>query len=439
MKFPLSSLLLLSGLVSASETPMDYAQGWQLETPGESALYQLDLPYEVLAVSQHDLADIAIFDAAGQPLTWWRERVDIPLTRQEQRVSLAVYPDGELTTDQQTGEIRIISEPDKTEVRIAPQSSAAVPEPRPQTDAYIVLVPEDAPLLAELELHWRGDGSSRVEEIRIRASDTLLNWRTAGGGAIARLQGNGDVFVQRRVPLQVADAAFYRIEWGAMPADWQLDAVYGISVAVTRIPAMEWRQFAPVRDEQALYIASAALLRPQRMNLSLTADNTVLAASTETRVATDAPWRRADQGVFYRLQGTDSILHNPPHRLDGSAMRELRLAVSTGQADSVRTIELGWTPPRIMFVASGQKPYVLAVGAAQPGAAAAKPALGFAEDALTPGIARLGAPVTLGGEPALQARLQISWKTVLLWSLLLTGTIMVLLMVWRLARSARQD
>lgn len=74
---------------------MEYAQGWRIETPGQQALYQLDLPYEVLAASQHDLSDIALFDAAGQPLTWWRESVGTPLAREERRVALVVYPDGQ--------------------------------------------------------------------------------------------------------------------------------------------------------------------------------------------------------------------------------------------------------------------------------------------------------------------------------------------------------
>lgn len=38
----------------------------------------------MLAASQHDLSNIALFDAAGQPLTWWREPVDTPLARPEQ-------------------------------------------------------------------------------------------------------------------------------------------------------------------------------------------------------------------------------------------------------------------------------------------------------------------------------------------------------------------
>lgn len=283
MKFPLLSLLLLAGLASAAETPMEYAQGWRIETPGQQALYQLDLPYEGLAASQHDLSDIALFDAAGQPLTWWREPANIPLAREERRVALAVYPDSRITTDQTTGEILIISKPDRTEVRITPRSSAPSSEQRSPADAYIVLVPDDAPPLAELELHWHGAGGSRVAEVRIMASKTLSAWQVAGGGAIARLQGNDEAFLQRRVPLHIHNARFYRIEWDSMPADWQLEAVYGIGALETRIPTMEWRSFTPLRDGQTLTITSDALLRPEQIKPAFAGDNGVLAARIEIR------------------------------------------------------------------------------------------------------------------------------------------------------------
>lgn len=144
------------------------------------------------------------------------------------------------------------------------------------------------------------------------------------------------------------------------------------------------------------------------------------------------------QGVFYRLHGSDGVLRNPSRPLTGEAMRELRLEVTTGQAGSVRTVELGWVPPRVIFVASGPKPYLLAVGAAETGTAAVTPALEFAEEILTPGLAWLAAPLALGGKAALEPRLEINWKTVLLWGLLLAGTVMILLMVWRLAHSTNR-
>lgn len=119
-------------------------------------------------------------------------------------------------------------------------------------------------------------------------------------------------------------------------------------------------------------------------------------------------------------------------------MRELRLEVTIGQTGSVRTVELGWISPRVIFVASGPKPYSLAAGAAKPGTAAVAPAPGFAEETLTPGPARLAAPLTLGDKTALEPRLEINWKTALLWSLLPAGTVMVLLMIWRPAHSANK-
>lgn len=201
-----------------------------------------------------------------------------------------------------------------------------------------MLVPDDAPPLAELELHWHGAGGSRVEEVRIKTSETLADWRAAGGGAIARLRGNGEAFLQRRVPLRVHNARFYRIEW------------------------------------DSITITSEALLRPEQIKLAFAEDNGVLAARIEIRNTAASSWHRVYQGVFYRLQDSGGVLRNPPRPLTGEAMRELRLEVTTGQAGSARTAGLGWIPPRVIFVASGPKPYLRAAGATEPGTAAVTPA-----------------------------------------------------------------
>jgi hypothetical protein len=61
-------LLLLTGLAVA-EAPADFAFGVPLETSGPQALFQVELPPAVYeGVVRADLADLRVFNAAGEPV-----------------------------------------------------------------------------------------------------------------------------------------------------------------------------------------------------------------------------------------------------------------------------------------------------------------------------------------------------------------------------------
>lgn len=69
-------IYLLSGAALAATLPQDYATGWRITPENPGAFYELALPYDVLAASQHDLRDIGIFNANGESVAWWLQPHD---------------------------------------------------------------------------------------------------------------------------------------------------------------------------------------------------------------------------------------------------------------------------------------------------------------------------------------------------------------------------
>ena len=67
----------------------DYAYAWPLQTPGDSAAWQVELTPEVYAtVTRADLRDVAVLNAAGDPVPM-AERSDAAAKGRE---TLAVLP-----------------------------------------------------------------------------------------------------------------------------------------------------------------------------------------------------------------------------------------------------------------------------------------------------------------------------------------------------------
>jgi Protein of unknown function (DUF3999) len=63
----LLALLLLVPALAAAEQPRDFAYGIALETSGQDALQQLEVPRAVYEGVVHpDLADVRVFNGAGE-------------------------------------------------------------------------------------------------------------------------------------------------------------------------------------------------------------------------------------------------------------------------------------------------------------------------------------------------------------------------------------
>lgn len=112
-------------------------------------------------------------------------------------------------------------------------------------------------------------------------------------------------------------------------------------------------------------------------------------------------------------------------------------------ADQLPTIELGWQLPQITFVAQGAGPFRLLSGSAKKAQRVNFPSR-LVSDNNTIEVVKLLPAITIKRDLSLsseedEAVDKYSWRTLLLWLVLLIGVFIMGVMTYKLARSMGED
>jgi hypothetical protein len=176
-----------------------------------------------------------------------------------------------------------------------------------------------------------------------------------------------------------------------------------------------------------------------RLRIGLPQPNTLASVQVFARNRDDQPWQVISTGVLYRLQRDGREIANPDLAVAGSGWRFWLLRVDQkggGIGQGEPTLQAGWVPQQLVFVARGNPPFQLTYGnaAAQPAAypiATIVPGWRSAEE-LQAALATAGAQRELAGARALRA--PIDYKTWTLWGSLALAVVVLAWMAWQLTR-----
>ena len=153
-----------------------------------------------------------------------------------------------------------------------------------------------------------------------------------------------------------------------------------------------------------------------------------------SRERADAGWRwRAGPWMSFQVGAADGDNRSEPRALSPVLReRHWRLTPASPVGEAMPVLRLGYRPEVAVFLAQDAAPFALAAGSANVQRAEAP--IPDLLDALRkqrgpgwqPAPARLAqAAEELAGERALQPQRQIDWKSLLLWSLLVGGALLV--------------
>ncbi|MEQ8662785.1 MAG: DUF3999 family protein, partial [Gammaproteobacteria bacterium] len=182
-----------------------------------------------------------------------------------------------------------------------------------------------------------------------------------------------------------------------------------------------------------------------RVGLVLT-PNRVVRGTLDARRAVDAPWQHVHDGDWYALRVDDLTVRSTACAALRTGFRYWRFTPATGEslAPDAATLELHWRAGRYRVLATGDGPYLLAVGSAR--AAALPPPAAMPEVALDADtLARLSAPAVLGAARELGGESRrrplapaLPWQRIALWAVLVAGVLMIGAMAWRLYGEMRR-
>ncbi|WP_233238162.1 DUF3999 domain-containing protein [Bordetella sp. LUAb4] len=427
-------------------------QRYALEPLASAAYYQITLNDAIYAASRRgDLSDLRILNSAGEPVPHSFDNA-IAAARPATLRPVRWFP-LPATGDQNTADsgLNVTIGPDGA-LRAASRPPAAATRAGDIIDLGANGAPLTALLIHLQDKSWQG-------RVNISVSADLREWTPVIQAPLLKT-GSGDAtLAQERVELDGLRARYVRLRWpDGTPTLAGIDAE-SVPVDATP-PTRAWRGGIATQAGASAgeYLFDTGGAYPvDRVQFELPQANTVARGQLYSRADAQAPWRMVAEGQLLRLQaapvsspdigGSDTPQvnmstgeqRNPPWAVQPDTDRHWRLTVDTrsgGLGSGLPTVDLGWRPTVITFVARGAGPFVLAVGNPNWEPAAVPLADLMAADAGVPQQARIGrqlAPMPA----AVAARTDDpgARRRYVLWTVLIAAVAVLGCMAWRLFRA----
>lgn len=444
MRLLSACLLACATAAAAEQRPDEFAYAAPIAIDGTQALQRLEIPQSAYeGAARLDLGDLRVFNGAGEPVPYAFMPRSAPGTAAAPPLALKYFPlQGARGTTAGALEIHAQRNADGTVVRVI-----ANDEPRKGTRTLVGYLVDATALkqaLATLELDWRSAGDL-VGSLRVEGSDDLARWTTLAAAApLVSLQFDGQRLEQKSVELPAVRYKYLRLSWPAEQAPLELITLRGRPRDVRIEPERRWKAVAgSAGDKPGDYLFDLGGRLPvDRLRIGLPQPNTLASVQVFARNRDDQPWQVISTGVLYRLQRDGREVANPDLAVAGSGWRFWLLRVDQkggGIGQGEPTLQAGWVPQQLVFVARGSPPFQLAYGnaAAQPAAypiATIVPGWRSDEE-LQAAPASAGAQRELAGARAL--RTPIDYKTWALWGSLALAVAVLGWMAWQLTRQMR--
>jgi hypothetical protein len=428
----LLAFTILPVLASAASTLDDYAQGVRLETYSGRPLAEVLLPDEVYQkVTREDLGDLRVFNADGtavpHALCVAPTRIEPVVARDALSVFEVQGPDAKSTDGTQVD----VETAGGTQVRVRERGNDA-PEGA-QTLAHVIDARGITDELRAIEFDWSSPDGASQARVRVEASSDLDQWRTIVDATTLLRVAQGEQQLQRKViPLPAAHYDYLRVERVDGGPPLQIAGVIGEHVSAATDIEPVWFNANPLvstTPAEVLFDANhTAPITYARVVLPM--DNSSVHVRIQSRPDDTSEWRNRWSGEVYSIVNEGERRVSPPAQFDADFDRYWRIAYDKPSAalNPTPTLELGYRPAKLRFLAQGAGPFTLAFGSRRAEIATPQPCGSLLSDVSTRdmndliGDATLGASEQLGGATALKplpAKTPV--RLVILWSVLILG------------------
>ncbi|NUL38890.1 DUF3999 family protein [Kosakonia sacchari] len=448
----LAALVTTAGAAISSEavpdSPPDYAFGATLDLPQPASWYRVDLPQDTYAQSAWpDLRDVRVFNHDGErvPFTLETQRVT---ARAPEPIALRVFPLDTSPVDTGTEGQHVVRlhSSSGVDIRIEGEPDEVVGQ------SYLLAFPENTPEnfnLAQLKLAWSEPVKNWRGKVTLFFSSDMRNWTTLQNDApVMELASGSDRLKLDQINLDQpmpADGVRYLLMVFDTP---------NLPVTITQVTARPGSEPTPLEQvemaghEQRISPTEAQYQWAQPQPLSALsirlAQEGVLPVSIDWRSSASGEWKALSKTVLWALNGRTSA----PLSLPGDAVQAVRITTLDARLpEALPQVTGSRDRQSLVFNAQGKGPFMLAWGnrAAAPVAVTME---GLIPEALRKQLDLTAIPevlvqdrVALGGEERLTAtspaERQQTWKTVLVWGVLLLGVVVLVWMALRIWREVK--
>lgn len=399
--------LLVSGAPAAEPRPGDALHRAEIVTTGTGPFHRLPLPLAVYqGAARADQGDLRVLNAQGEvlPHAWWR-----PQATRAERVRESQVPFFPLPPAAAPGtgalEVYVRRQGDGTLVAVRPGRETA---PVPGTGDLII----DATRLPGAQfLHLSAAaGPQPWHAYTLESSDDLEHWQMLKGDAVfVQLEHQGEQLESAGSRWRTPAGRYLRLRWRDPATAPRVEAVsLGRNSQEITPPEPLWS--APLvpqdGDAQGFVYELPAHLPLEQLRIGLPQLNLLLPYTLQRercqgreqrlRRQPACVWQNLSSGVAYRLQSGAGEVESGEVQLDGAVgagRLRLRVDAAAGLLGTARpTLQIGFVPRELVFLARGSGPYTLTWGGS--GLPADLP-LGTLQPGLDPGQPPLAAPASL--------------------------------------------
>lgn len=443
----MSSVLAASPALAAPPSKNDYASGISIEAPSSQPMIEAVLPEEVYrTVIRDDLGDLRVFNAEGMPVPHAfcaAPQAEDPEVTEE---SLPVFVLRGRKPDSTSGARVEVETSGGTRVGVKDSSA---PDAEVSNRLIHIIDAREASELRAIRFDWSSpDGVSEVK-VRIEASEDLDRWQTIVPASTLLLAQQGDQELRReRIQLPKRAYEYLRVQRVDSGPPLAIKSVLAEQVGAAEAIEPVWFVANRLQPNEADAMAfDAAHVAPvTHARFRLPRENSSVGVTIQSRKDEQSPWHTRWSGESYIVVTDTNRRESPPARFAPTSDRLWRVQI---QNDALlyqgATLELGYYPARVRFLAQGAGPFTVAFGSRRAEPAHSARCDGLLADVSAADRERMvavgytGAVVSLGGNQALQPLpKKTPVKVVVLWGVLVVGVALLVGMALSLLQRVRK-
>ncbi|MBI1891149.1 MAG: DUF3999 domain-containing protein [Burkholderiales bacterium] len=447
--FTLATLIASSVGAQTAVRPETFAYRTTINASGSDPFHQIALPLTLYqGVQRSDLGDVRVFNAQGEVVPHALLRHETRTVSQVNETTVPLFPivtpaSKPIHAGDISIEVRKNADGTLVSVRQTPSTT--------NSGNVVRGVVLDASKIKNGVRFLRlsaGPSNSPFHRYSIETSDDLQQWRLLKGDAqLVRMEHDGQRIERSHAEWDSDAGKYLRILW-ADPQ--QAPAITAVSLGVMQTSVDQapriWSEpiaASSVQPSTYDYVLPGRMPLEQ-LRINLPQVNTLAPLQIQRFVATEighrrhreySGWETMARSVVYRLQSPQGEVNSPEIDLHAPPESRLRLAIDTrsgGIGASPPSVQVGFVPHTLVFLARGNPPFTLAWGAP----AIANAALDIAT--LVPGYRadqklaassaklQLTAPTSPSGKtPAMQTGADQPLSKNVLWAVLIAGVLIL--------------
>jgi hypothetical protein len=375
-KFLISALCISAAAIAqtAPVKPETFAHRSRIDLGGATPHHQLALPLAVYqGAMRGDLGDLRVFNGKGEVVPHSLLRSKASSMSQVKETPVSLFPI--IGSKEGAGEMSVEVRRNGDDTLVAVRQSAAAKTGTVVRGLIIDISKIQKSGLRSLRLEMSATNTP-FHPFTLETSDDLQQWRLLQRNAqLVHLEHGGQRIDQDSMTLDAETGKYLRILWTAPEQAPAITAARVSTIHSTSVAPMLWSNpIAPLQSRENTYEYSLPGSMPlEQVRINLPQANTLVPIEIQqfnedtSRHRRAGSWGAIKQSVVYRLQSPQGDVTSPDIVLNWPALQRLRLAVDTrsgGLGNAPPTLQVGFVPHVLVFLARGEGPFDLAWGAA---------------------------------------------------------------------------